>query len=149
MPYSLLFLGSQSEYQAHYIERYCKRPVTTFDGYQVTFTRNMFYHAFYKSTHRDAMKDAFDPERALRIDWIREALEDPGADLRVGYDNKKKKINTQARVAIVVGNYVVVIRIKDKGRKRAMFVTAFVATGEGLAKILTSQKWAQKNRRFD
>ena len=142
MAYLFLVLGSEAEYKEHYIERYCLRPVTTFDGYRVTFKWDMFYHAFYKSTQKDRMKDEFDPERAKRMDWIKDVLEDAKADLRVGYDNKKQKILPNSRVAIVVKNYIVVIRITDWSNKRAMFVTAFIATEEGLRKILTSKKWA-------
>jgi len=89
---------------------------------------------------RSQVKDAFSSERAQRIDWIKYALEDPNAELYVGWDKKKKKHDPSHRVALVVNDYIVVIRIRNN--KTAQFVTAYVAdTPSTLAKIKGSPKW--------
>jgi hypothetical protein len=79
--------------------------------------------------------------RAERIDWIKAALEDPDAELYVGWDSKKKQHNQNSRVALVVGDYVVVIRL-GAGSMTAQFVTAYVADSTStLAKIKGSPRW--------
>lgn len=47
--------------------------------------------------------------------------------LYIGWDNQKKCYDNQRRVAIVMGNYVVIIAISTKKPKQAKFITAFVA----------------------
>lgn len=138
---SFVIYESEAEYRQHYIEAYCKAPVTTFDGYKVKFARSRFDHAFYKSSKRDGIKDCFSSERAERIDWIKHALEDPSSDLRVGWDKTRKRYDTNYRVAIIMGNYIVVISIVSKDTKEAYFVTAYLADKEALVKILRSPKW--------
>jgi len=86
------------------------------------------------------VKDAFSSQRAERIDWIRAALQDPSAELHVGWDGKKKRYDRSHRMAIVVRDYVVVIRLS--GKQTAQFVTAYVADSPStLAKIKGSPKW--------
>ncbi len=86
------------------------------------------------------MKDAFSEARAKRIDWIMAALQDPGASLYVGWDGKKKRYNRNRRVALVVENYVVIIRFDSK--RSAQFVTAYLAdSSHTLAKIKRSPRW--------
>jgi len=55
-------------------------------------------------------EDAFSSQRAERIDWIKAALQDSNAELHVGREGKKKRYDRSHRVALVVGDYVVVIR---------------------------------------
>jgi hypothetical protein len=82
----------------------------------------------------------FSIQRAERIDWIKATLEDPNADLHVGWDGKKKRYDRSHRVALVLGDYVVIIRLG--GNKKAQFVTAYVADNlRTLAKIKGSPKW--------
>lgn len=129
------------EYRAHFERMYCRGPVTTFDGIAVRFRKGCFAHCFYESTRRNRVKDVFSVQRAERIDWIRATLQDPNADMHVGWDGKKKRYDRSHRVALVVGDYVVVIRLT--GSKSAEFVTAYVADSPStLAKIKRSPKWA-------
>lgn len=116
-------------------------PLNTFDGYMVSFKRERFEHAFYKSSKRNDEKDYFSFERAERIDWIETTLKDPDSILRVGYDNKKKRNDHDYRVAIVMGNYVVIIRFTNLADKQAQFVTAFIAEEIPLQKILGNPEW--------
>jgi hypothetical protein len=137
-----------AEYRAHYERVYCQGTITTFDGIAVRFRKSRFDHCFYESTQRNQMKDAFSILRAKRIDWITAALQDANAELHVGWDGKKKRYDRDHRVALVAGDYVVVIRLS--GSLTAQFVTAYVADSPStLAKIKGSPKWGppkEKNR---
>ncbi len=136
----LVCYATVTEYRAHYERVYCKAAVTTFDGIAVRFRKHRFDHCFYESTRRNQVKDAFSNQRAERIDWIKTALQDSNAKLHVGWDGKKKRYDRSHRVALVVGDYVVVIRLS--GNQTAQFVTAYVADSPStLAKIKGSPKW--------
>ena len=130
--YSPLLQGkSPAEYRSYFEATYCRGPITTFDGIEVRFRKRDFNHCFFESVlEKD---DTFSHQRAERIQWIKAALQDPHAELYVGWDNKKKRLAKDRRVAIVVQNYVVVIRFI--GARSAAFVTAFVAEESTLRKI--------------
>lgn len=120
----LVHHASEDDYRKHFERVYCRRPVETFDGIKVRFRKGQFSHCFFESSRRDGNKDAFSPQRAERIDWIKATLQDPDAELYVGWDKARKRYDRSRRVALVQGNYVVVIRIT--GKAKADFVTAFV-----------------------
>ncbi len=135
-----VFYQTVDEYKAHYEKVYCKGPITTFDGIMVRFRKDRFEHCFSESTKRNKVKDCFSKPRAKRIDWIKATLKDPNAELHVGWDGKKKRYDCTHRVALVVNDYVVVIRLS--GKSKAQFVTAYVAdSASTLAKIKGSPKW--------
>ena len=75
------------------------------------------------------------------MDWIAAALRDPSAGLFYGWDNVHKKINPKRRVAVVIGNYVVIIQISHKKKNEAFFITAFVAGSDTINKIRGGKKW--------
>ena len=128
------------EYRDHYERVYCRKPIITFDGIAVRFRKNRFDHCFYESTRRNQIKDKFSIQRAERIDWIKMALQDPDAELYVGWDATRKRYDRKHRVTLVVDNYVVVIRLSSI--KSAQFVTAFVADSPStLQKIKRNPKW--------
>ena len=133
VPYS-----TQAEYRTHFEKFYCRGPITTFDGIQVRFRKKQFDHCFFESV--DTKDDTFSPQRAERIDWIKAVLQDPSAELRVGWDNKKKKPSKNRRVAIVVNSYVVIVRIYGNGT-RAEFVTAFAAGQSTIRQIRSNPLW--------
>jgi hypothetical protein len=136
----LLWYGTEAEYRAHFERVYCQRPIITFDEIAVRFRKGGFDHCFYESTRRNRVKDVFSIQRAERIDWIKAALQDPNAELYVGWDGKKKRYDRSHRVVLVLGNYVVVIRIS--GSQTAQFVTAYVADSPStLAKIKRNPMW--------
>jgi hypothetical protein len=89
----------------------------------------MFDHCFFESSRRDTNKDTFSIKRAERIDWIKKALQDPSSEKYVGWDRKKKRYNKKRRVAIVMGNYVVIIQLT--GSDKANFITAYLADTGG------------------
>lgn len=137
----LVHYETAQEYRSHFERVYCAGPVSSFDGIAVRFQKTDFHHCFYESGNRDGVKDTFSPLRAERIDWIKAALEDGAALLFVGWDRKKRRYNQDRRVALVMGNYVVVIRFLNN-QKAARFVTAFVADSERtLNRIKRSKKW--------
>jgi len=141
MPYKKLKGKSEQEYRDIFNEVYCKAPITTFDGISVKFYSNMFDHAFFESANNwKGDKSLFSYNRAEKIMWIKETLEDPTAILKQGYIKKTKKHTNSRRVAIVKNNYVVIIRFIDRDKIRAKFVTAYEAYNS-IDKILNSPDW--------
>lgn len=132
--------GQKQKYRSHYERVYCKGPITTFDEIAVRFRKSSFDHCFYESIQRNQVKDTFSALRAERIDWIKAALLDPDAELHVGWDGKKRRYDRSHRVALVNGDYVVVIRLSSN--QTAQFVTAYVADSQStLDKMKGSPRW--------
>jgi hypothetical protein len=121
----LLDLADEAQYRAHFEAIYCRGPVIAFDGIEVRFRKRDFNHCCFESSRRDGVKDAFSRPRAERLNWIRAALKDPNSECFQGWDKKRKRYDGRRRVAVVMGNYVVVIALK--GRERADFLTAYLA----------------------
>ena len=140
MAYNLTILQTEAQYRALYNQTYCNTaaPIITHDGITVKFPTQRFDHAFFESSNRNGVKDAFSVNRSQRILWIKQTLEDPTSDLRHGWDSKKKRYIKNSRVAIVQGDYVVIINMKDA--KNAVFITAYVADNS-IGKIQGSPKW--------
>lgn len=114
--------------------------INCFDGIAVRFRKRDFDHCFFESSKRDGVKDQFSNVRAERIDWIKATLQDDQADLFVGWDGRRKRYDHGRRVALVMEDYVVVIRLT--GRRAARFVTAFVADSRrSLERIKASPRW--------
>jgi hypothetical protein len=143
-------LGSEKEYRARFDQMYCSAPISTFDGIAVRFRKRQFDHCFFESTTRDGVKNQFSTERARRIDWIRAVLESPDAELYQGWDNRRRRRDPSRRVAVVLGEYVVIIALV--GDDQADFVTAFVSDPPGPGRLSAVQeirrgpKWAKENR---
>lgn len=140
MSWSLVKYATAAEYQKHFEQKYCRGPLTTFDGYHVRFKKSDFKHCFFESSRRDGNKDTFSLLRAQRIDWIAATLADGTAQLKAGWDKKNRSYDHNRRVALVKGNYVVVIALtKDK---KATFITAYVMdTPESLKKLTAAPQW--------
>ncbi len=137
-----LELDSEDDYRKHFHNEYCAGPIPTFDGIMVRFRKRDFDHAFFESSSAKSKDDTFSDDRAKRMDWVKLALSDPSADIRVGYDNKLRQDDFARRVAIVKGNFIVIIRIvRDK---QAEFVTCYVATSWTMQKIKKSRKWPRE-----
>ena len=123
------------EYKEHFINKYCREPIETFDSFTVKFYEDMFEHAFFESSNRRGNKDIFSVQRAERIDWIENVLKDKDAELYMGYDSKNKRNSWNRRVTIInEDNYVVVIQIIKENK--AKFVTAYVADSPHTAKSI-------------
>jgi hypothetical protein len=137
----LVHYETVQEYRVHFERVYCAGPVSCFDGIVLRFQKKDFDHCFFESGNRDGVKDTFSTLRAERIDWIKTALQDGDALLFVGWDRNKRRYDHDRRVALVMGNYVVVIRLM-KDQKKARFVTAFVADSDRtLNRIKRGKKW--------
>lgn len=115
---------------------YCECLIKTFDDIVVQFFASMFDHCFFESANRRAKdKSLLSLNRLEKIYWIKDALQDPDAILKVGWDNTKKSYDGKRRVALVKGNYVVVILIFTS--KKARFITAYeVDNDDNLQKIM-------------
>jgi len=140
MGLELLKLGSIDLYQGYFNVTYCLKPLRTHDGIAVRFRRSDFQHCAYESSKRDSYKDTFSPQRAERLGWIKVALQDPALTLYAGWDKDKRRYDHQKRVTLMIGDFVVVLRLKSA--TEAQFVTCYVADGpDTKAKILASPKW--------
>ena len=141
----LVSYESEDEYREHFERVYCQRSILSSDGISIRFKKEQFEHCFFESSKRDKVKDCFSTLRAERIDWILTAIQDPHADLYDGWDNKRKKYDTNRRVSVVVGDYVVIIRLL-KDLQKAVFVTAFVADSpRTIARIKSGPKWSKSS----
>ncbi|MFZ2323655.1 MAG: hypothetical protein WAV89_08165 [Ignavibacteriaceae bacterium] len=129
------------EYRQIFIETYCdhKKPIYTFDNIHVRFFPDMFDHSFYESANWKAKdKSVFSLVRAEKILWIKDALQDNSAKLKIGWDSSSKNYDKSRRVAIVKNNYVVIIWLKNE--KEAKFITAFEADNS-IGSIMNSPDW--------
>ena len=143
----LLKFASIDEYRGFFERTYCTGSIATFDGIKVRFRKTDFDHCSFESSRRNHIKDQFSPQRAERLGWIKAALQDVSGERYVGWDKARKKHDSNRRVTIVQGNYVVVIAVYGKDLARARFITAYVAdTPQSLQKIRRGPVWAQKNR---
>ena len=141
MPYKKLRGKGEQEYRDIFDETYCKSPIITFDGISVKFFSNMFDHAFHESADkRQGDKSLFSYNRAEKIMWIKETLEDPTAILKQGWMRGTKSYTSSRRVAIVKNNYVVILRFIDSSKKVAKFVTAYEAY-DSIDKSMNSPDW--------
>lgn len=71
-------------------------------------------------------------------------MRDPDAILKIGWNNKLKEYYKNRRVAVVKGNYVVVIRFVEY--RKAKLVTAYEK--DDISNILESKDFDFKNNKF-
>lgn len=126
---SLLILDSILEYKNHYESKYCRSEIFTIDNIRIYFSPQKFGHAFYEnSTQRQGPKDQFSPERAQRMNWIKDALIDPEALLLFGWNKDKKIYEKSRRVSVIYEGFVVVIELGlGKNKLKGNFVTCYLA----------------------
>jgi hypothetical protein len=111
----------------------------------VRFYEDMFDHAFYESENRKRKdKSILSYNRLEKIYWIKATLQDENAILKKGWDNQSKAYFKDRRVAIVKGNYVVIIRFT--GFLKAKFVTAFEK--ENINNILSGPDFERSGEYF-
>lgn len=135
---------TEAELRKIWVDEYCVVDIFTFDAILVKFYSEMFDHCFFESNDRKAKdKSILSYNRLQKIYWIKETLQDPSAVLKQGWDNKNKKYDNQRRVAMVKGNYVVVISIY--AIRKARFITAFqIDNDENLEKFMNGPDWVNK-----
>ena len=131
---------TEEQFREMWRSNYCRQAIYTYDGIRVKFYDSNFDHAFYESSDRRlGNKDVLSRRRLSRILWIKDALEDPDAELHVGYLSKNQLQSGKRRVTLVKGNYVVVIQLyKDN---EANFITAFVGDEETIQKVKSDPLW--------
>ena len=95
-------------------------------------------------TYKAKDKSILSLNRLEKIYWIEDALQDPYAILKKGCDNKKKEYFSDRRVAIVNGNYVVIIVFV--GFLIANFVTAYEKND--MSKILNAPDFERNEKYF-
>lgn len=136
---------SEDELRRIWREEYCEPEIYTFDNILVKFYEDMFDHVFFESANRKAKdKTILSLNRLEKIHWIKDALHDPDAILKKGWDNKKKEYFSDRRVAIVKGNYVVIIVFV--GFLKANFVTAYEKND--MSKILNAPDFERNEKYF-
>lgn len=127
-------------------KEYCAAPIVTFDEVSVVFYEDKFDHLFFESENRKAKdKSILSYNRLEKIYWIKDTLQDPTAILKQGWDNDKKEYYKNRRLAIVKGNYVVIIRFTAK--KKATIVTAYEK--EDITNILKAPDFEKTSEFFD
>lgn len=137
-----LNLDSEKEYLDHFKEHYCSKKIITHDGIEVTFHEDMFKHAFYIRCARSLKKpkDTFSKERSERMDWIKDVLSDSTIEMKFGWDSYLKRYDNNSRVAMIIEDYVVVIKVLSKTKAR--FITAYIIDSEKVKnKIAASPTW--------
>lgn len=141
----LLILADEAAYKAHFVAKYCRGPVETFDGIRVWFHSDKFDHDFFESSQRNGVKDRFSIVRAQRMNWIEATLQDSQAVLKQGWIKRDKRYDATRRVAIVRGNYIVVIALHLRDFQKANFVTAYLAdTPRTLSQIQRAPLWPRR-----
>jgi hypothetical protein len=140
----LVILGSENDYQSHFLSEYCRTPTVTFDGISVRFTQRDFQDAFYESSGRHTTR--FSRARARKIDWIGAALRDNAAELFCGWDKSRKKVDSTRRIALVNDSYVVVIQLLTGNKAR--FVTAYTASASTVARIRSMPQWSANKKKM-
>ena len=141
MPPNIVRHSTVDQYRLHYKSKYSQSVIYTFDGIRVYFPQQQFDDAFFESANRKKKdKSVFSWQRAERIDWIGAALVDRFAELYAGWDRNKKRIDNRRRIALVYGDYVVVLQIYAK-KKSATFITAYIADSNTVAMIRKSPRW--------
>ncbi len=132
---------TESDFRKIWDDEYCTQQILTFDAIQVKFYSEMFDHCFFESADRKAKdKSILSLNRLEKIYWIKDTLQDPTSLLKQGWDNKNKAHDNARRVAMVKGNYVVVISIYAE--KKARFITAFqIENEDNLKNFINGPNW--------
>ena len=142
----LLILESPKEYRQYYEKHYCRGEIYTFDNIRVFFSSTKFGHAFYEnSAGRKGAKDSFSDRRAQRMSWVAPTLENPDAELFVGWNKDQRCYQNDRRVSVVYEDFVVIIQVSlDKrveNKLKANFVTCYTAEKRSMGKIRKSPLW--------
>lgn len=131
---------SEAEMRKMWSDEYCLVEIETFDSIMVKCYTDMFDHIFYESFNRIKKdKSILSLNRLEKMLWIKDVLQDRDAILKKGWNSKDKEYYKDRRVAIVKGNYVVIIRFT--GKLKAKLVTAYEK--EDIENILSSPNFEE------
>lgn len=142
----LLRLADEAAYRDHFVSTYCRGVIETHDGIRVFFQQEKFGHAFYESTNRDGIKDAFSWVRAERMNWIGATLTDPAAIRYQGWIARTRSYDAARRVDLLYDDFVVVLSLglTRDGGLRANFITCYQADNS-VTKIKVSPQWTRED----
>lgn len=132
---------NETELKQMWHDVYCAAStiISTLDSVIVKFYPSDFDHVFFESADRKFKdKSILSLNRLEKMYWIKDVLTDTNALLKQGWDKKTKSYDNDRRVAMVKGNYVVVIRFT--GFEKARFVTAYEMQ-ENEDKVKNSPNW--------
>lgn len=135
------YLLTEEEMREIWQIEYCQKNIFTFDGILVKFYPEMFDHCFFESANRKkGDKSILSLNRLEKIYWIKDTLEDPSSILKKGWLKKAKVYDNSRRVALVKGNYIVIIKIY--AIKKARFISAYeINDDKNVTKIMDSPDW--------
>lgn len=145
MPYKKIksYQLTEAEMRKIWADEYCQKDIQTFDGVMVRCYEDMFDHIFYESNNREKKdKSILSLNRLEKILWIKDVLQDPAAILKMGWNNTDKEYYTDRRVAIIKGNYIVIIRFT--AFLKAKLVTAYQK--EDIQNILDAPDFEKNNK---
>jgi hypothetical protein len=124
---------------------YCISEILTFDNIKVKFYEDMFDHVFFESADRiEKDKSILSYNRLEKMLWIKDVLMDATAILKMGWNTTGKEYFKDRRLAIVKGNYVVIIRFT--GLLKAKLVTAYEKSN--IDNILDSPDFERSEKYF-
>ncbi len=124
---------------------YCISEILTFDNIKVKFYEDMFDHVFFESADRiEKDKSILSYNRLEKMLWIKDVLMDATAILKMGWNTTDKEYFKDRRLAIVKGNYVVIIRFT--GLLKAKLVTAYEKSN--IDNILDSPDFERSEKYF-
>lgn len=132
---------NETELKQMWYDVYCSPSSTIFtmDSVIVKFYPSDFDHVFFESANRKSKdKSILSLNRLEKMYWIKDVLIDTNALLKQGWDKNTKSYDNDRRVAMVKGNYVVVIRFTSF--EKARFVTAYEMQ-ENEIKVINSPNW--------
>jgi hypothetical protein len=136
---------SEEELRQLWKTEYCISEILTFDNIKVKFYEDMFDHVFFESADRiEKDKSILSYNRLEKMLWIKDVLKDSTAILKKGWNTKDKEYYKDRRLAIVKGNYVVIIRFT--GLLKAKLVTAYEKTD--IDNILDSPDFERTEKYF-
>jgi hypothetical protein len=138
---SLLKLKDEAEYREHFRKYYAgmQSPIVTHDGLTVYFFLDNFDHAFFTNSPGSPVKDTFALDRAERMMWVKNILQDPSVELyrRIMPNGKVRRIALDASIP-----YTVIIQINKKKPNIAKFITAYIVNSpSALTKMCSNPKW--------
>lgn len=138
----------EAELRQLWKDEYCDKakPISTTDNVLVSFFEDMFDHCFYESYNRkERDKSILSYNRLEKMLWIKATLTDPDSLLKQGWDRDSKTHDNSRRLAMIKGNYVVIIRFT--GFLKAKFVTAYeLQEDQNIKKIVESPDWVRDGR---
>lgn len=146
MEYKKLKILEEEEYRAIWKDEYCDRekPIYTLDGIRVKFFEDQFDHAFFESDNwKEKDKSIFSLNRAVKMLWIKNVLQDPESLIKQGWNKATNSYLQDIRTAIIVRkSYLVVIKFQKENE--AKFVTAYEINEEGFEKVMNGPDWTKK-----